>query len=328
VDIDNGLVGLTGSNLLLDHDYFDHTDRRRIRTQNSSLIVRNSEFADIFPGATAPTTDNFSEQIWGGGIPAGGQFLIENNIFEHLHIGVELSYSAAGCVIANNCILTGQADSGQAPGISQHGVHCWNNLFEGNWSQEKFTSDITHGSGSHVTVSRNYVNGDGFGSDNIPIYFQKWSRACNLVGNLLGNGANTSYNSAVSGAQVACGVGTTIVEVGCGCDGTGSCSSPNDSWSASQVLLAANHVFTNSGGVFVGEGYTESDIPASYYLSAKPAYFGNLTFPAYSTSRTTAAGIDKTNNPAGYRYVFGTDPPSELVGVTLIVLGRVGRIGL
>jgi hypothetical protein len=81
VDIDNGMVGLTGSNLLLDHDYFDHTDRRRIRTQNSSLIVRNSEFTDIFPGATAPTTDNFSEQIWGGGIPAGGQFLIENNIF-------------------------------------------------------------------------------------------------------------------------------------------------------------------------------------------------------------------------------------------------------
>jgi len=77
----NGMVGLTGSNLVLDHVTFDHTDRRRIRSENSSLIVRNSVFTEIFPGAQAPTTDNLSEHIWGGGIPAGGHFIVENNLF-------------------------------------------------------------------------------------------------------------------------------------------------------------------------------------------------------------------------------------------------------
>ena len=77
---DNGMIGLTNSNLVIDHCTFDHTDRRRIRTQNSSLIVRNSTFTDIFPGATAPTTNNLSEQIWGSA-PTTGVFLIENNTF-------------------------------------------------------------------------------------------------------------------------------------------------------------------------------------------------------------------------------------------------------
>lgn len=77
----NGMVGLTNSKLLIDHAWFDHTDRRRIRAENSSLIVRNSEFADFFPGNQAPTLDNLSEHIYGRGIAAGGQLVIENNIF-------------------------------------------------------------------------------------------------------------------------------------------------------------------------------------------------------------------------------------------------------
>ena len=44
----NGLVGVVNSNLLVDHSTFDHTDRRRIRTLDSSLIVRNSYFTNIF----------------------------------------------------------------------------------------------------------------------------------------------------------------------------------------------------------------------------------------------------------------------------------------
>ena len=77
----NGMVGLTASNLVLDHVTFDHTDRRRVRSEDSWLIVRNSLFTEIFPGTQAPTTDNLSEHIWGSGIPAGGHFIIESNVF-------------------------------------------------------------------------------------------------------------------------------------------------------------------------------------------------------------------------------------------------------
>ncbi len=78
---DDGMVGVEDSQLLLDHVTFDHTDLRRIRTIDSSLVVRNCVFTDIFAPDEPPTTNNSSEHIWGSGVPDGGQFLIENNLF-------------------------------------------------------------------------------------------------------------------------------------------------------------------------------------------------------------------------------------------------------
>ena len=80
----DGMIGLERSSLSLDHVVLDHTDRRRIRTINSSLVVRNSEFTNIFDPGVRPTTDNQSEHIWGRGIPADGQFILENNSFGHI----------------------------------------------------------------------------------------------------------------------------------------------------------------------------------------------------------------------------------------------------
>ncbi|UCG56624.1 MAG: right-handed parallel beta-helix repeat-containing protein, partial [Phycisphaerales bacterium] len=77
----DGMIGLENSKLLLDHVTLDNTDLRRIRTIDSSLIVRDCVFVDIFGPNEPPSTDNRSEHIWGGGIPEGGQFIVENNIF-------------------------------------------------------------------------------------------------------------------------------------------------------------------------------------------------------------------------------------------------------
>lgn len=77
----SGMIGLSASRLTIEHAYLDNADRYRIRTTDSSLIVRDSYFADIFPGNAAPTSDNRSEHINGTGIAAGGVLLIENNIF-------------------------------------------------------------------------------------------------------------------------------------------------------------------------------------------------------------------------------------------------------
>ena len=76
----DGMIGLEQSNLLLDHVTLDNTDRRRIRTLNSSLIVRNSTFTNIFEFGQAPTGDNICEHIWGSA-PANGHIIIENNVF-------------------------------------------------------------------------------------------------------------------------------------------------------------------------------------------------------------------------------------------------------
>jgi len=77
----SGMVGLENSNLVLDHVTLDNTDLRRISTINSSLIVSNCVFTDIFGPDEPPTTDNRSEHIWGSGIPEDGYFIIENNVF-------------------------------------------------------------------------------------------------------------------------------------------------------------------------------------------------------------------------------------------------------
>ena len=78
---DDGMIGVQKSRLLVEYAEFDHCDRRRIRTLSSNLIVRHCRFADMFGPSEPPTTDNMSENIWGSGIPDGGWFIIEENVF-------------------------------------------------------------------------------------------------------------------------------------------------------------------------------------------------------------------------------------------------------
>ncbi|MCA9213170.1 MAG: lamin tail domain-containing protein [Planctomycetales bacterium] len=80
----DGMIGLEGSELTLNHVTLDNTDRRRIRSINSSLVVRDSVFENIFDPGQAPTSDNQSEHIWGRGIPNNGQWILERNVFGHI----------------------------------------------------------------------------------------------------------------------------------------------------------------------------------------------------------------------------------------------------
>jgi len=77
----DGMVGLENSSLLMEHVTFDHTDLRRICTMDSSLVVRNCVFTDMFAPGKPPSTDNLSEHIWGRGVPATGRFILDGNVF-------------------------------------------------------------------------------------------------------------------------------------------------------------------------------------------------------------------------------------------------------
>ena len=79
----DGAIGLDDSAIQLDSVTFEETALRRIRTIDSSLVVRNSHFSAIRNPGEAPLTDNQSEHIWGRGIPNGGQWVLENNFFGH-----------------------------------------------------------------------------------------------------------------------------------------------------------------------------------------------------------------------------------------------------
>ncbi len=76
----NGMIGLVNSRLLVDSVTFDNSALWRIRTTDSSLVVRNSVFTDVMAPGQTPT-NNRSEHILGSGIMPNGELIIENNIF-------------------------------------------------------------------------------------------------------------------------------------------------------------------------------------------------------------------------------------------------------
>jgi hypothetical protein len=71
---------------------------------------------------------------------------------------------------------------------------------------------------------------------------------------------------------------------------------------------------TNNGVVWGTNSYT---LPDSLYLASKPAYFGALTWPPVDPANPVYSS-SRTNIPAGYRFINGTNPPgAELGGPSL-----------
>ncbi|HSU55191.1 MAG TPA: PKD domain-containing protein, partial [Candidatus Dormibacteraeota bacterium] len=52
-------------------------------------------------------------------------------------------------------------------------------------------------------------------------------------------------------------------------------------------------------------------VPASYYLTGKPTWFGSLQWPPFDPGNPSLC--DLTNLPAGYRFIFGVDPPAGVL---------------
>ncbi|MFV2065593.1 MAG: lamin tail domain-containing protein, partial [Pirellulales bacterium] len=80
-----GSIGAVDSQVLIDGVTWKGTHRRMVYANRSSLTIRNSIFPDMFAPGESPAAlglDNVAEHIKGeGGIPDGGHFIIENNLF-------------------------------------------------------------------------------------------------------------------------------------------------------------------------------------------------------------------------------------------------------
>jgi len=83
----DGAIGLVNSEAIIDNVSFAGSHLRMISTDSSSAIIRNCSFADMYtpdqwPHLMTPPLDNVTEHINAvGGIPPGGYYIIENNIF-------------------------------------------------------------------------------------------------------------------------------------------------------------------------------------------------------------------------------------------------------
>jgi len=159
---DDGMIGVQKSRLLLEYAEFDHCDRRRIRTLNSSLTVRHCRFADMFGPSEPPTTDNMSENIWGSGIPDGGWLIIEENVFgtnKGHNDAIDFDGPSAPKPIAcihNNLFLGGADDAMDLEGDALIEGNTFMNFVRDQYNKASGESNVlSAGAGKHYTMIHN-----------------------------------------------------------------------------------------------------------------------------------------------------------------------------
>ena len=269
----------------------------------------------------------------GGGILFGGvsSCLVEDNIVAVTFPHMEIDASSGNVFAYNFCDDTGiQGDILGCTINANHGPHSNFNLYEGNYAP-KFQSDGYHGSASHDTLYRNWFHGSSTHTNNfwICINLNRFARDYNLVGNVLGRkGATWIYdncnadfggfgyqqhfifmfgmpnmgNGAFSGkAQISKGKypadWKTLLASPMG-KGPGSGGFQELDLDVRATALVKGNFNYADNGVNKSESLGSAKLPASLYLKAKPAWFGNLAWPPFGPDTE----FEKHQLPAQVRY--------------------------
>lgn len=203
---------------------------------------------------------------------------IQNNTFRDLHVGMQVNYGSSGNVFGYNKVFSGQAVSGQAPGINSHGCHAHMNLFEGNWAENKVLGDFTHGSSSHNTLFRNRIIGHepGREKDQVCVSLERYNRKWNIVGNVLGEEGWHSVYEAAPWAVPATDLIRAIYKLGYWSNWGGN-AKETDSAEVMDLLRYGNYDVVN--GIDTYE--PTRPLPNSLYLTGKPAWLGEQPWPLF-----------------------------------------------
>lgn len=215
-------------------------------------------------------------------------------------------------------------DAGKMPSDigTNHSPHTQYNLVEGNFVG-KFGSDAYHGSGSHTVLLRNVATGASSWtgvSNGTAVQLDRRNLHYSLVGNVLGlAGAPATFEYATESGWL----GSAIFRLGfpdVGNDGYSGTFPPMEllHGDGGPRDLYVDRNDTDVGTTLIEGNWTATlgaqdwtteprPIPDSYFLSAKPEWFGSLAWPPVDPAAPVTD--DPTIIPAGYRYVNGMDPP-------------------
>lgn len=186
--------------------------------------------------------------------------------------------------------------------IASHDAHSCMNLHEGNWANKAYI-DNDHGSASHNTEFRNRYHGKQADPRTLNTHSyvaQGWCRSNNIVGNILGTtGYHTNYWCTNQTQSDNYGDWSIIIlgrdgQPGWGNDIPGS------------TYIHGNWDSANAAQTW-DSGNEDHTLPDSLFLTAKPSWWGICPWPPYDP---VTLNISATNIPAGYRYIFGTNPPA------------------
>ena len=253
--------------------------------QTAQGVVRDS----YFYGAQGDGSQSYSIET----ATASG-FLVENNIFQNVTLGVMFG-TGTGSVVGYNFALNSafSGPTGTYPQTSYYGHSPGNqmSLFEGNNFLGIQTDDV-HGTTSTGTYFRNMLQGFQSGKPHIPalIGLRARHRGFNIVGNVMGQpGYSDTYEdyatSTTTGVN-ASKANTSIYELGWvdnGFDTTSSCDPTVvcDPAVRSTLMRWGNYDVVNAG---VRWDSTEASPGAVTYMNANfsSSYFGSLahTLPA------------------------------------------------
>jgi len=201
---------------------------------------------------------------------------------------------------------------------TNHGAHSNFNLYEGNVSP-KFQSDGYHGGSSHDTAFRNWFHGNSDKTDQfwICVNLNRFTRCYSIVGNVLGSpGQRWIYDNADNGygydQHLIYSFGMPNMGNG-GFSGTAQLSKgrPWKDWGKAPgpggfqeldldvratSLVKGNYNYKDRG-VAAGEALSGA-LPKSLYRSEKPAWFGELTWPAFGPD----TAFERNKIPAQLRF--------------------------
>jgi hypothetical protein len=260
--------------------------------QSTHNTVRDSYF---YGGGDA------GNESYGVDTYAGADNLTENSIFQRMATPM-IHEGCIGCVSAYNYAVDDffWGNSGTAPDWQQgsnyhHSVGDAFILFEGN-EGIGLTADNVHGTSNFITAFRNYWNGRDTAitlgvpktQQTVPILLYTHSRYYNVIGNVLGTpGYHTNYTSSPTSSG---NCETSIYALGWG-GNCGSGSLANDGLTQTSLMRWGNYDTVNAAVRFAGSevpsGLSQhanpvpasQSLPSSFYLSAKPSWWGSTPWP-------------------------------------------------
>lgn len=290
---------------------------------------------------------------WSRGYPfqfdMANNCLVQNNVFYKYQDGLMMQGGSSANVMAYNLFF--RAYNGYlgteillASLYGNHTPYPQFNLWEGNYGNAA-QLDYYFGPSRTATFLRNYITGADPEITTARVVMKldshQWSN--NVVGNILGSSGTSpalyaalpketfiwkqktpvtwTYDSGTANFPYS---QSTIFRLGypySGNNSSGGSASPPSTNQLNYIDLTVKantliHGNWDAAGNAVRWDTNISDhvIPNSYYLSAKPAWFGNLNWPPYDSSNGGVMTLmNLTNLPAGYRFVYGVSPTSGTV---------------
>jgi hypothetical protein len=252
------------------------------------------------------TDENPGGQAYGIVVGVGSSnSLVENNISIENNKPIALNATGGGNVIAYNYV--DQAVLWNSPGWQEnaiddaHANFTHHDLIEGNWTPN-LGGDSTHGNSGWHTHLRNYANGvnssGGMTANLRAVGMDGWTHFHAYIGNVLNGG--TVYQTTPSSQG-----GRPIYQLG---NNSGNCGCWDNGYAAAHIYRDGNWDNVNNGVVWAAGA---RNIPASFYLVNKPAFFGSYPWPWVDPTASTAAARVGTL-PAKARYDAGTPfaPPA------------------